>query len=956
MSARAVALAVLMAAPVAAGASKAELQARYQKVIAALGAHNAQGAANGTTSSSAYRTRMMELIGEMQRLQLAIAQAEKAGKPSPWDEMDADQLEAERERLQVQAQAASAAGDGARAAQLWRQVTEVAKVSNLRALQAASGRLPGAGGGGEFVTTVDATRFFEEGDIERGLNAYEAVIAGGLKRDNVAAAINLAGFYLDLVADADKALRLSRRIEEHCNRALGPDLGDLSDEKRRLWVRYRRSARQTVARALAAAGVRRELAEHMVESARLLEAERDAWRADDGVAATIFQVAGHFQLVTGYLVDADLARKRNHDDGAAASSREALAGLDTMARLLSAWPEQDHFEVMNWSNITWFRRSDVLQDMGRTDEALESWERYFEGERRYGKSSKGGHYYALAKVGHARSLAAAGRLEEAIQAARTARARFLGRESEIALIGPYRALAWKPSFLLGQLHRQAGAVDEALRSFEEAVGLIEELYSQMRSGDLKSSFLSFDECGAAYHQMISLHLERGDPASALAVLDRSKSAVLLDMLRSQPMLDRGRWPERLLQRERELKKRLHDLKRDELAPGDGTRSGSAADPESRRKVFQDIELLLREVRQVVKAQEVTSGARKVDAVWAHDSTTLASTASGGRVVVAYFDDGESLRTFVLKGGEIQVYPAGKTRRVSRAADKLRRNVTARSKRWERVARQLYRDLIEPWQGALEGAAELVLVPTGELFALPFAALPDGEGRTLASRLPVSFVSQISLLSAAQDAPRSSLGTLVLADPDGSLPYARVEGAQVAIAAGEGAAALEGAAASEGALKDRVGFLKRSAAPGTLHLATHGLLNKGAHLLSSLVLAPDDLEDGALTFLEIFNDLDLRRTPVVVLSACNTAVGETRGGDEVAGLARAFQYAGADWVVASLWEVSDEASAALMARLHQAMAAGEPVDRALRSAQLALQETDPKWKHPYFWAAFAAYRR
>jgi CHAT domain-containing protein len=62
------------------------------------------------------------------------------------------------------------------------------------------------------------------------------------------------------------------------------------------------------------------------------------------------------------------------------------------------------------------------------------------------------------------------------------------------------------------------------------------------------------------------------------------------------------------------------------------------------------------------------------------------------------------------------------------------------------------------------------------------------------------------------------------------------------------------------------------------------------------------------------------------------------------------------VVASLWEVSDEASAALMARFHAALAAGEPVDRALKKAQAAIQEQNADWKHPYFWAAFAAYRQ
>lgn len=944
-------LGLALAAPAPAGPGKAELERRYREVLSAMGAHNKAGAEAGTTGTSAHRARMMELIGEMQRLQLAIAEAGQAGRPSPWEGWDSAALDRERKRLQREAEEATKRGDSAAATALYQKVREVAEAYNLKVLRSTSGRTAGGQGAAGHVTLVDAMRFFEEGDVERGINAYEAVIADGLDRDNLAAAVNLAGFYLDLVADAERSEELARRAEARCVRALAEP--DLAAADRRLYVQYRRGARQTLARALAASGQAGALRELVRESGELLEEETGETA---NLADAIFRVAGLFQVATGHLVAADLAEARGKAEEVEAARAAALARLDAMAGILDGRAERDAFDVQNWTNITRFRRAALLQDLGRTAEALVEWRRYFESETAYAENARSGHYYAMAKVGHARSLAAAGRVPEAVAAAEAARLRFFGPDPRRQVMGPYQALSWKPDFALGELHRDAGNPDAALRHFGKALEIIEGLYAKMRSGTLKGSFLSFDECGAAYDHMVSIHLEKGDPGAALAVLERSKSAVLLDMLRSQPLRERGRWPRKLLERERELKRRMRELRPEEGAPTSGTRAAGGADPAARRKVLQDYELFLREVGRHDASAADPPPARRVDRVWAHGAAALAKAASGGRVVVAYFDDGTELRAFVLREGAVEVFPAGATRAVSRAAARLRRNVTARSRRWAKPAGKLYEALVKPWEAKLEGARELVIVPTGELFALPFAALPDASGKALGARVPMSFVSQLSLLVEATSAAPAAGPALVVADPDGSLPHARVEGAEVAAAAGGKAKVLEGGAATEGAVKGRVGFLREAPPPGTLHLATHGLLDKGAHLRSSLVLAPDEVEDGKLTFLEVFSDLDLRATPVVILSACNTAIGETRGGDEVAGLARAFQYAGAAWVVASLWEVSDEASARLMAALHRELARGEPVDRALRAAQAATRAASPEWEHPYFWAAFAAYRR
>jgi CHAT domain-containing protein len=91
--------------------------------------------------------------------------------------------------------------------------------------------------------------------------------------------------------------------------------------------------------------------------------------------------------------------------------------------------------------------------------------------------------------------------------------------------------------------------------------------------------------------------------------------------------------------------------------------------------------------------------------------------------------------------------------------------------------------------------------------------------------------------------------------------------------------------------------------------------------------------------------------LVVLSACQTALGREFAGEGLVGLTRGFMYAGARRVVASLWQVDDLATAELMRRFYRGMLAdGKPPAAALRAAQVEMMK-QPRWSRPFYWAGF-----
>jgi CHAT domain-containing protein len=139
----------------------------------------------------------------------------------------------------------------------------------------------------------------------------------------------------------------------------------------------------------------------------------------------------------------------------------------------------------------------------------------------------------------------------------------------------------------------------------------------------------------------------------------------------------------------------------------------------------------------------------------------------------------------------------------------------------------------------------------------------------------------------------------------------------------------------------------------VHFATHGLLNSRRPELSGLVLSlVDERGEPVNGFLRLNDIYNLKlNADLVVLSACQTALGRDVRGEGLVGLTRGLMYAGAPRVVASLWKVDDAATAELMRRFYEGVLSKKlrPAE-ALRAAQLEMAR-GPRFGSPYFWAAF-----
>lgn len=300
-----------------------------------------------------------------------------------------------------------------------------------------------------------------------------------------------------------------------------------------------------------------------------------------------------------------------------------------------------------------------------------------------------------------------------------------------------------------------------------------------------------------------------------------------------------------------------------------------------------------------------------------------------QVLLAYYPTGEGLWLVGLS-------PQGSfSRQVALRPERLQelcRQVTAKDN-----LRSLYDLLIGPIEDRLGSSSQLLLVPTGSLWKVPFQALQDPQGRYLSQRWSASQLTSGDLLRLADGQWQALPGgrrLLLGAPPEADLPGAEAELRQIA-------GLLPGSELRLGAQAESSTLLSGEPV-ALLHLATHATFVPGAPLESGLML-----HDGTLKLSQL-HGLRLQPGALVVLSCCEGGMGNDSPGAEPVSLAGSLSAAGASTLIADLWKVDDQAAAVLFAEFYQRLFQGASVQEAFRAGQEACRQ---KFPEPRDWGGF-----
>jgi CHAT domain-containing protein/Tfp pilus assembly protein PilF len=531
---------------------------------------------------------------------------------------------------------------------------------------------------------------------------------------------------------------------------------------------------------------------------------------------------------------------------------------------------------------------------------------------------------------------------------------------------------------LARVARLRGESGEALRLCLEALQVLDEQSSRLGGGqETRLAFgRAFDDL---YRETIALLLEQNRPGEALHVLERSRARSFLALLADRDLMDAD------IPAELEKQRRRLDVAYDraqarlaDLAP--------AKDADETAKLTRELREL--RARQAEVANEIRRKSPRSAALRSPEALDLAGTRAAldpGTVLLSFAVAQEGTYLFVVSRDE---EPGVRVHRIAIGRKALGEKVRAFR---ERIARarlaelsdlesqsaELYDLLLKPAAEAIAKAERLVLCPDGPLHTLPFAALRRNERHLVEDKPLHVVVSATVYAQLRQNGARSPAGTVVaFGDPhypmaaatnaeafrdaalrEGvrrglnltALPATRREAETIARIYEKAARVFVGAAATEERAKSEARGARY------VHFACHGFVDERLPLNSGLALSmraePKEGEDnGLLQAWEVFERVRLD-AELVTLSACDSGLGKEMGGEGLVGLTRAFQYAGARSVLASLWAVPDRSTVDLMQAFYKGLRRGLTKDEALRRAQLAAIRQGGVRSRPFRWAGF-----
>jgi CHAT domain-containing protein/Tfp pilus assembly protein PilF len=523
-------------------------------------------------------------------------------------------------------------------------------------------------------------------------------------------------------------------------------------------------------------------------------------------------------------------------------------------------------------------------------------------------------------------------------------------------------------FGFARARRQQGDLAAARDAIEGALERIESLRTEPASSELRASYFASKQQYLAFY--IDLLMELHHDAQAFEASERLRARSLLEELAEA---GEPRSQGALAAEEAELGRRLHALEMRRLA------LPATAAAEQREVVDRELRRVLdrhRRVRAALRGGTVARTARtavsrarplrlaEVQRRVLDRETLLLEFFLGEERSFLWVVTPASLESFQLPGRA--TIEAAVRDAYELLPESHERTAQGRA---EIALQDLSRLLLAPLGDRLAGR-RLLVVADGVLHYVPFAALPVPARETGAGGLvPLMVDHEIVMLPSASTAavlrdrcsgrPSAPATVAVLADPvfgrspEGRfprLPFSRLEAEAILnlVPAGRRKGMLGFEASRENVLRGGLASYRY------VHFATHGILDTAYPELSGLLLSLVDRqgrpENGFLWAHEI---ADLRLgADLVVLSACQTALGKEIRGEGLVGLTQAFLDAGADGVLVSLWQVDDRATAELMRRLYEGMLReGLSPAAALRQAQIALWR-GTSWQAPSYWAGFA----
>jgi CHAT domain-containing protein/Tfp pilus assembly protein PilF len=495
---------------------------------------------------------------------------------------------------------------------------------------------------------------------------------------------------------------------------------------------------------------------------------------------------------------------------------------------------------------------------------------------------------------------------------------------------------------IGGIYDDADEKQKALDYYAQAISAFESIRTATTIEEIK---IGLAEASAyAYERSMLLLLSIKQPESAFDITERARARAFLDQLGNiRPNVSKAK-DAKLLQEEQVLTSKIDSFQaklRLELA-----RPVSAQQADEIASLKTAIDTDQRHLEELLTRIKLSNPEyitlRSVNTLKVAEIQQLLDKDTS---LLSYFiTPGKTLAFIITKDSFHSVEIQVESERLAAAISSFRGFAELSDLRPESL-QQLSNWLIAPLKSYIKTPV-VGIVPHGILNYMPFAALTDGNAY-FGEQYRLFYLPSASVLKfiVKKDKPG---GTQALA-----VAQSRVEGLRPLDYADEEVetvARLYNTKAFPTGSLSKADFMSRAPNFNIIHLAAHAELNLSNPLFTRIALAPSKNEQentGDLEVREVYN-LDLGKAGLVVLSACETNIGPYSKGDEIVGLNRAFLYAGASTVIASLWTVDDESTSYLMKAFYTSLKQGVSKTEALRAAQA---ETRKKYPNPYYWAGF-----